>query len=62
MAKRQNCDASVGSWGHELLDLCYDVRLFILNGWTPGDESGEFTCLENGGCNTVNYIVGSFGV
>ncbi len=25
----------------------------------PGDESGEFICLENGGRNIVNYIVGS---
>ncbi len=56
---RQNRDASVGGWGCELLDLCYDVGLLILNGWTPGDQSGEFTCLANGGCNIVDYIVGS---
>ncbi len=40
-------------------NLCYDVRLFILNGRTPGDELREFTCLANGGHNTVDYIVGS---
>jgi len=33
--------------------------LLILNGWTPGDQSGEFTCLANGGRNTIDYIVGS---
>jgi hypothetical protein len=33
--------------------------LLILNGRTPGDESGEFTCLANGGRNTIDYIVGS---
>jgi hypothetical protein len=59
MAKCQNRDDNVGGWGCELLDLCCDVGLFIFNGWTPGDESGEFTCLANGGCNIVDYIVGS---
>jgi hypothetical protein len=28
----------------------------------PGDESREFTCLTNGGHNTVDYIVGSLVV
>ncbi len=32
VATRQNRDASVGDWGRELLDLCYDTRLLILNG------------------------------
>jgi hypothetical protein len=57
--KRQNNDASVSGWGRELLDLCYDAGLLILNGRTPGDELGEFICLANGGRNTVDYIVGS---
>jgi hypothetical protein len=56
---RQNRDASVGGWGCELLDLCYDTGLLIFNGWTFGDQSGEFTCLANGGRSTVDYIVGS---
>jgi hypothetical protein len=57
--KRQNHDASVGGWGRELLDLCCDVGLLILNGWTLCDESREFICLANGGRNIVNYIIGS---
>jgi len=59
VATRQNRDASVSGWGCEFLDLCCDVGLLIFNGRTPGDKSGEFTCLANGGRNTVNYIVGS---
>jgi len=59
VATRQNRDASVGGWGRELLDLCYDAGLLILNGRTLGDQSGEFICLANGGCNTIDYIVGS---
>jgi hypothetical protein len=35
---RQNCDANVGGWGYELLDLCCDAGLLIFNGWTLGDE------------------------
>jgi hypothetical protein len=27
-----------------------------------GDESGDFTCLANGGHNTVDYIIGSLAV
>jgi hypothetical protein len=33
--------------------------LLILNGQTLGDESREFTCLANGGCSIVDYIIGS---
>ncbi len=62
MATRQNCDDTVGGWGCELLDLCCDIRLFILNGRTPSDQSREFTCLANGGRSTVDYIVGSLVV
>jgi hypothetical protein len=36
--------------------------LLVLNGQTLGDESGEFICLENGGRNTIDYIVGSHAV
>jgi hypothetical protein len=33
--------------------------LLILNGQIPSDESGEFTCLANGGHNIIDYIIGS---
>jgi hypothetical protein len=62
VTKRQNRDANVGGWGCEVLDLCYDVGLFIFNDCTPGDESGEFICLENEGRNTVDYIVSSLTI
>jgi hypothetical protein len=59
VSKRHNRDASVNGWGRELLDLCCDAGLLILNGRTPGHELKEFTCLANGGRSTVDYIVGS---
>ncbi len=49
VVKRQNRDASVGDWGHECLDLCCDVRLLILNGRTPGDESTVPLIWQMGG-------------
>jgi hypothetical protein len=55
-------DANVSGWGHELLDLCYDDGLLIFNGWTPGNESGEYTCLANGEHNIVDYIVNSLTI
>jgi hypothetical protein len=59
VTKRQNRDANVSGWGRKLLDLCCDAGLLILNGRTPSDKLGEFTCLANGGRSTVDYIVGS---
>ncbi len=59
MAKQQNRDVNVGEWGRELLDLCYGAGLLILNGRTPGDKSGEFICLANGGRSTIDYIASS---
>jgi hypothetical protein len=59
VAKRQNRNANVGNFGHELLDLCCDIGLLILIGRTTGDELGEFICLANGGRSTIDYIVGS---
>ncbi len=59
VTKRQNHDVSVNDYDRELLDLCCDAGLLILNGQTLGDELGEFICLANGGRNIIDYIIGS---
>jgi hypothetical protein len=59
VTKRQNREARVSDWGHELLDLCCDIGLFSLNGRTPSDKLREFICLANGGRNTIDYIISS---
>ncbi len=59
VTKRHNYDATISGWGRKLLDLRCDARLLILNGRTSGDELREFTCLVNGGRNSVDYIVDS---
>jgi hypothetical protein len=53
MAKHQNRDDNVGGWGCELLDLCCDVGLFILNGRMPGDESGSSLAWQMGGATLL---------
>jgi len=41
MLERQNRDTVTVGWHREFLDLCIITGLFILNGRTPGDISGE---------------------
>jgi len=57
MLERQNCDTVTAGWHHEFLDLCKTAGLFILNGRTPGDISGEYRCLSNKGFSTVDYFL-----
>jgi hypothetical protein len=56
MLERQNCDTVTVGWHREFLDLCRTTGLFILNGRTPGDISGEYTCLSNKSFSTVDYF------
>jgi exonuclease III len=57
MLECQNRDTVTTGWHHEFLDLCRTVGLFILNGRTSGDISGEYTCLSNKGFSTVDYFL-----
>jgi exonuclease III len=57
MLESQNRNTVTASWHRELLDLCRTTRLFILNGYTPGDILGEYTCLSNKGFSTVDYFL-----
>jgi len=56
MLKRHNCDTVMVGWHLEFLDLYRTAGLFILNGRTPGDISGEYTCLSNKSFSTVDYF------
>jgi hypothetical protein len=57
MLERQNRDIVTVGWHREFLDLCRTTRLFILNGRTLGDISGEYTCLSNKGFSIVDYFL-----
>ena len=59
---RRNCDkATPGSqtWGLELLGLCQQNNLLILNGRTPGDEYGQYTFESARGHSTIDYFIAS---
>jgi Reverse transcriptase (RNA-dependent DNA polymerase) len=59
MAQRMNSDEGVNSFGKQLIDLCGDCSLYILNGRTKGDEVGNCTCFpKGGGSSTVDYFLG----
>ncbi len=57
MLERQNRDTITAGWHCEFLDLCKTTGLFIFNGHTPGDISGEYTCLSNKGFSIVDYFL-----
>jgi hypothetical protein len=57
MLERQNRDTVMASWHREFLDICRIAGLFILNGRTPGDILGEYTCLSNKGFSTMDYFL-----
>jgi hypothetical protein len=60
LPRRHNSDkGGLKGWHNEFLDLCSSSGLFILNGRITGDESGECTCLANGGSSLVDYMVTS---
>ena len=52
---RRNCDKVTP----ELLGLCQQNNLLILNGRTPGDECGQFTFQSARGKSTVDYLLAS---
>jgi hypothetical protein len=57
MLERQNHNTITAGWHCEFLDFCRTTGLFILNGRTPGDILGEYTCLSNKGFSTVDYFL-----
>ena len=57
---RVSCDNSVvNQTGRWLIDRCVDNQLYILNGRTLGDLTGQFTCHTQRGSSVVDYIIAS---
>ena len=57
---RVSCDKSfVNQTGRWLIEKCIDNQLFILNGRTLGDLTGQFTCHTPRGSSTVDYFLAS---
>ncbi|MEW8543579.1 MAG: endonuclease/exonuclease/phosphatase family protein, partial [Candidatus Thiodiazotropha sp.] len=57
---RVSCDHSVvNQSGRWLIDRCVDNQLYILNGRTLGDLTGQFTCHTPRGSSIVDYFIAS---
>ena len=50
-------DAENNAQGKLFMDLLNAGSLYILNGRTPGDFSGKYTCHKYNGSSTVDYFV-----
>ena len=56
---RNNQDTSVNEYGQQLLDLCTETKLRILNRRTRGDLQGHLTYVGFHGCSTVDLVLTS---
>ena len=57
---RVSCDKSVvNQSGRWLIDRCVDSQLYILNGRTLGDLTGQYTCHTPRGSSIVDYFMAS---
>ena len=52
---RNNKDTEKNNYGDELLELCKNYNVHVLNGRLDGDSKGEITCIANDGASTVDY-------
>ena len=50
-----NCNSN----GKQLINLCKEFDLRILNGRCLGDSMGQYTCFNWNGCSVVDYCVAS---
>ena len=54
---RTSQDREVNAFGRRLLETCACYGLEILNGFCPGDETGNFTYLSEHGYSVVDYFL-----
>ena len=60
--QRNNEDVCINNYGHQLVDLCIESKLRILNGRTRGDLQGSYTYIGFKGCSTVDLVLASESV
>ena len=56
---RINQDKKYNNFGLELKDICISANMYILNGRTLGDFTGEYTYIGYRGCSVVDYVLAS---
>lgn len=52
--EKANKDKTINKAGKQLIKVCKNNNLVILNGRLPGDTMGEFTFLDTKGCSTID--------
>ena len=52
---RQSCDDKINEYGKQLIDICKDSQLRIVNGRAPVDMYGQYTSFNKNGCSVVDY-------
>ena len=57
---RQSLDREApNAFGKQLIAVCQDTSLLILNGRVDGDASGQLTCHTHNGSSLVDYFIAS---
>ena len=57
---RQSLDREApNAFGKQLIAVCQDASLLILNGRVDGDASGQLTCHTHNGSSLVDYFIAS---
>ena len=59
---RNNKDTEKNNYGEELLELCKNYNVHVLNGRLDGDSKGEITCSAKDGASTVDYGIVNTGL
>lgn len=62
IVKRLSKDITVNNFGHSMLDLCFLLDLWIMNGSCNSDVEGEFTFMGPNGNSVVDYFLVSRGI
>ena len=60
--KRNSRDKYVDSRGKELIEMCIEKQVRILNGRSLGDINGKYTCLTSNGSSVVDYVLVSHSI
>lgn len=54
---RSSKDNVVNNFGQNLIDVCSELDIRVLNGRTSNDCPGQYTNICEAGCSTVDYII-----
>ena len=57
LSRRNSQDKTADPRGRQLIDVCIQSRLRILNGRCLGDTCGYFTCHKSNGSSVVDYFI-----